>query len=324
MISKNSFKNLKVLVIGDVMLDHYIKGSANRLSPEAPVPVVLKSNDEYYLGGAGNVYSNVISLGANCDLLSVIGNDLPGDHILSLVEAKSQNKGVLLQNSDRKTTTKIRVIANSHQLVRIDSEDSSNITPEMEYDLMERFDSIYQNYDGIILEDYNKGVLTHSVIRHIIDRCEAYGVPVLVDPKKNNIISYYGATIFKPNLSEFSNMVGVDKFREDNFDLHQYMHEFKERMGFGTLVVTLSDKGIIYSQLGETVLKSGFPVNVSDVSGAGDSVSAMLLLAYIAGESMDNVITLCNITGAIACSKIGAIAVTIDEILESDHINSLK
>ena len=324
MISENIFKNLSVLVVGDVMLDHYIKGSATRLSPEAPVPVVLKSADEYFLGGAGNVYSNVISLGANCDLLSVIGNDISGSHILSLVEAKSQNKGVLLQNSNRLTTTKTRVIANSHQLVRIDSEDSSNIDHEMEYDLMERFDSIFRNYNGVILEDYNKGILTHSIIRHIIDRCSVAGIPVLVDPKKNNIFSYFGATIFKPNLSEFSEMTGVDKFPEDGFQLHEYMHEFKAKMGLDMLVVTLSEKGIIYAKDGETALRRGFPVNVSDVSGAGDSVSAMLMLSYLSGENPDNIIDLCNIVGAIACSKIGAISVTIGEVISNEHIKSLK
>jgi rfaE bifunctional protein kinase chain/domain len=306
------------------MLDHYVKGSATRLSPEAPVPVVLKQKDEYFLGGAGNVFSNVVSMGAKCDLLSVIGNDVAGDHILSLIEERSGNMGVLIRNSDRKTTTKMRVLANSHQLVRIDSEDTTRISSEMEYDMMERFDSIYEHYDGIILEDYNKGVLTHGLIRHILDRCYTKQIPVLVDPKNDNILSYYGATIFKPNLSEFAKMVGVDKFGDDLFDLHSYMMDFKNRMGLDVLVVTLSERGIIYAKDGETVLKGGYPVNVADVSGAGDSVSAMLLLSYLSGIDIENVVSLCNITGAIACSKIGAAAISLKEVLENPNINYLK
>ena len=322
MISKDTFKNIKILVIGDVMLDHYIKGTVTRLSPEAPVPVVHKSIDEYYLGGAGNVFSNVISLGAKCDILSVIGDDFSGTYVSHLIETKSQNRGVLLQNSNRKTTTKIRVIGNSHQIVRIDDEDASEISSDIQKDLIERFDSIIENYDGVILEDYNKGILVPNLIEHVIASCRLKNIPVLVDPKMKYIESYRGCTIFKPNLSEFSFISGVN-FSPDLFDLHTELYSFKERMDIDLMIVTLSERGIIYGRGSETKLIEGFPVNVSDVSGAGDSVSAMLLLSYISGIPTDSIARLCNIAGSIACSKIGAVSVQMDEVLENIHIKEV-
>lgn len=322
MINKDIFKETKILVIGDVMLDHYIKGSVTRLSPEAPVPVVHKSADEYYLGGAGNVFSNVISLGAKCDILSVIGDDFSGTYVSHLIETKSQNRGVLLQNSDRKTTTKIRVIGNSHQIVRIDDEDTSEIPQSIQNDLIEKFDSIIDNYDGVILEDYNKGILVPGLIEHVISSCRFKNIPVLVDPKMKYIESYKGCTIFKPNLSEFSFITGKS-FGNDLTDLHTELYSFKKNMDIDLMVVTLSERGIIYANGGETRRIEGFPVNVSDVSGAGDSVSAMLLLSYISGIPTDSIIKLCNIVGSIACSKIGAVSVRIEEVIEDVHIKEL-
>lgn len=319
MLKKDIFKNTKILVVGDVMLDHYIKGNVTRLSPEAPVPVVLKSADEYYLGGAGNVFSNVISLGAKCDLLSVIGDDLSGTCVSHLIESKSQHRGVLLKNGDRKTTTKIRVIGNSHQIVRIDDEDVSEISTEIQNEILKKFESIIDNYHGVILEDYNKGVLTPNIIEHVIKTCKEKKIPVLVDPKMKHIESYKGCTIFKPNLSEFS-FISEKSFGRDSDDLQRELYSFKNRMEIDLMVVTLSERGIIYSHRDVTKLINGFPVNVSDVSGAGDSVSAILILSYISGLPIDSVITLCNVVGSIACSKIGAVSVTIEEVIENEHI----
>ena len=322
MINKDTFKDIRILVIGDVMLDHYIKGTVTRLSPEAPVPVVHKTVDEYYLGGAGNVFSNVVSLGAKCDLLSVIGDDFSGTYVSHLIEMKSQNRGVLLQNSNRKTTTKIRVIGNSHQIVRVDDEDSSEIDAKIQEDLIRKFDSIIDGYDGVILEDYNKGILVPSLIVHVISKCRAKNIPVLVDPKMKYIDSYAGCTIFKPNLSEFSFITGKS-FSPDLVDLHSELYAFKEKMNIDLMIVTLSERGIIYGHKSQTKRIEGFPVNVSDVSGAGDSVSAMLLLSFISKIQIDSIARLCNIVGAIACSKIGAVSVSIDEVLENIHTKGI-
>lgn len=309
-------------MIGDVMLDHYILGTASRLSPEAPVPVLLKSTDEFYLGGAGNVFSNVISLGSKCDLLSVIGDDNSGSLVLPLISKKGGDTSSILIDRDRKTTRKTRVIANSHHLVRIDEEDSSDLNPSIELEFINKFESIFLNYDGVILQDYNKGCLTPRIISSVISSCRNNLIPVLVDPKNDNINSYQGATIFKPNLSEFSKISG-SSVKTDQ-DLYTEAEKFRKNMQIELLVVTLSDKGIFYSHEFGSGIKRGFPINVSDVSGAGDSVSAMLILSYLSGESMDNIITLCNITGSIACSKVGAIAVSFFDVVSNENIKHLK
>lgn len=305
------------------MLDRYIFGSVDRISPEAPVPVLLRKSEECYLGGAGNVFSNIISLGAKCDLLTVLGDDSSGSYIRSLVSEMGGNTDAILVDTQRKTTTKSRVIGNLHQLLRIDDEDSSDIDEITQGRLLARLREIINNYTGVIIQDYNKGILTPSIISGIVSLCRNSSIPVLVDPKRLNVEFYKGANIFKPNLSEFSNMIGKKNLLGSS-DLYLEASKFREDMNLDLLVITLSDRGILYSSKNGTGISDGFKVNVSDVSGAGDSVSAILILSYLSGTSIENIMTLCNIVGSIACSRFGSVSVSFNDLIENQNLKYLK
>lgn len=314
----NSLKEIKVLVVGDVMLDHYIYGSATRISPEAPVPVVLKKEEKFYLGGAGNVFSNIISLGGKADLLTVLGKDSESEKVLSLIkeltDKSDNNTSLIFQSSDRKTTIKSRVMSGGHQMLRIDDETTDPVNKDLEDLILERFSSECNNYSGVVLQDYNKGVLTPKVIEGIINKCKENNIPVIVDPKKNNIDCYRGATILKPNFSEFCNMTGKEIDPNDDKSVANHSSQLRKKMDIENLVITMSDLGIYFSSNECNCFSPAYEIKVSDVSGAGDTVLSMLTLCYLAGTEINSMLYFCNLAGSIACSKVGAISVTLSEI----------
>ena len=310
------FKDIKILVIGDVMLDHYVYGSVTRISPEAPVPVVLKSDDKFYLGGAGNVFSNIISLGGDSNLLSVVGEDSNGETIHSLIKNQiSDKRDLLFRTTTRKTTTKTRIMSGHHQMLRIDDETTDPIECEIESGVISEIDAIISQYDCVILEDYNKGFLTPLVIKHAIEKCRSLSIPVIVDPKKNNIEYYAGATIIKPNFSEFCSLVQKSIDPSDFKSITKCANEFRKKFNIEALVITMSENGIYFSSDDIDMHSEGFKINVSDVSGAGDTVLAILSLCYTANTPIESMLEICNLAGSIACSKIGAVSVTLDEII---------
>ena len=310
-----SLADLNILVVGDVMLDHYIYGSATRISPEAPVPVVLKKEEKFFLGGAGNVFSNIISLGGKSEILTVLGNDEGSQKILSILkDLTCKNQSLIFYSDDRKTTVKSRVMSGGHQMLRIDDETTNPIDVQLEDLILTEFSLCCGNYSGVILQDYNKGVLTPRVIEGIIEKCKEKKIPVIVDPKKNNIQSYRGSTIFKPNFSEFCNIVGKEIDPNDQSSISKYSSLLRKEMDVENLVITMSDLGIYFSSSFCDSFSPAYEVKVSDVSGAGDTVLAMLSLCYLAGTDPKNMLSLCNLAGSIACSKVGAVSVKLSEI----------
>jgi len=323
------FKDIKILVIGDVMLDHYVYGSVTRISPEAPVPVVLKGDDKFYLGGAGNVFSNIISLGGNSNLLSVVGEDPNGEMVQSLVKNQIEdNQDLLFRTTSRKTTTKTRIMSGHHQMLRIDDETTSPIEGDTESGVISEIDATISQYNCVILEDYNKGFLTPLIIKHTIEKCRSLSIPVIVDPKRNNIESYSGATVIKPNFSEFCSLVQKAIDPSDFKSIRKYANAFRKDFNVEALVITMSENGIYFSSDGIDMHSEGFKINVSDVSGAGDTVLAILSLCYTANTPIENMLEVCNLAGSIACSKIGAVSVTLDEIINHpvmiEKINPIK
>lgn len=313
-----AFSKSKILVIGDIMLDHYVRGTVSRFSPEAPVPVLLKESEHYYLGGAGNVFSNIHSLGGNADILSIIGDDTNAEIVRNMVSEKS-TLSVLIETPNRKTTTKSRYIGNSHHLLRVDHEDYHDIDTDTESTLIGKIESIVQFYDCVVIEDYNKGLLTPNLIVSIVELCNSKRVRVIVDPKIKNVECYSGCTTIKPNLSEFCNLINKKISASDTDQLVHEARSFLEKLNIESILITLSENGILYVTRYESYHSPGYPIEVSDVSGAGDTVTAMFALCLSSGIDTKETLKLCNIAGSVACSHIGAASVNVLDITESKY-----
>lgn len=303
--------NIRVLVVGDVMLDTYLWGQASRISPEAPVPVVRVGSESRALGGAANVATNVVALGAACTVAGTVGDDAAGrELVVELEQAGIDATGLALLDG-RPTTVKTRVMVRHQQVARYDRESDADLNAE-EADLVQR--AIQQRIaaaDAVVLEDYNKGVLVPSVIRATIDAAQAAGKPVIVDPKFRRFFEYRGATVFKPNLVE----LGAAMREPPQPESGEWLHHTRRELGCEHLLVTLGEDGMALAT-GDggflrvpTVAKS-----VYDVSGAGDTVTACLAVALSSGASVEEAAVLANHAAGIEVSKAGVATVTPDEL----------
>src|SRR5436190_2777252 len=276
----DSFATLKVGVIGDVMLDTYIWGKVDRISPEAPVPVVTLDKKEYRIGGAGNVALNCHSLGSQVFILSVIGDDNDGLLLEELFEENIIDTSYLVKSTARITTNKTRIIGRNQQMMRLDAEIATDLDEKNEHALLQQVRLFIQTNDPdvIIFEDYNKGVLTERVIHEVITLCKEAGVLTAVDPKRKNFFTYHSADIFKPNLKEVK--AGLNLLIDDvNASLLNKIHlELKNILGHRISFITLSDKGVFYQQDGSAAMIPSHLRNIADVSGAGDTVIAVAAL----------------------------------------------
>ena len=302
-----------ILVLGDLMIDHYLWGSCERISPEAPVQVVDIAKETTVLGGAGNVVNNLHSLGANVSVCSVIGNDEEGKELLSMLHDIGVNSdNIIIQNS-RKTSKKSRVIAVSQQIIRYDKESKEEITPESVENILSSLKTSIALYDMVILSDYGKGVLTDTLSQNVINLANEHGVKVLVDPKGSDFSKYSGAYLLTPNKKEAILATGIDI--KDDVSLKQALLQLKEECNLGVSLITLSEDGIaIYDKELEkfpTVAKEVF-----DVTGAGDTVIASIAFALSAGLSLADTAAFSNLAAGVVVGKIGSATVTIDEIEE--------
>ena len=240
----DSFNSLRVLIIGDVMLDSYVWGRVERISPEAPVPVVNVIRREVRLGGAGNVLLNVQALGAEAIICSVIGTDEPGDKLEGELCDRQLSCEGLIRSPSRITTIKERIIAGSQQVVRVDTETDKPIAPAERAQLIERAKSLIPGCHVVIFEDYDKGVLGPEAIADITNFANAQGVPTVVDPKKRNFLAYNNATLFKPNLKELREGLKRDFDVDDNADFQTVVDELKSRLNIQGALITLSERGV--------------------------------------------------------------------------------
>lgn len=313
-----SFSDKKVLVLGDVMLDHYIWGSVDRISPEAPVPVLDVQKEDYRLGGAANVALNLKALGAKVYLCGVIGNDEAGKQIKALLDDKDIDATALVVDKKRPTTRKTRIGANNQQIVRIDHENRIDITSKLEQEVIAKLSSIIPEMDAVIIEDYNKGLLTEAVISSTVKTAVKHDKYVTVDPKQKNFFLYKSVDVFKPNYSEMQKNLGLIFETEAEFEKHA--KQLKDKLKCKNLVVTRGEKGLYIFTEGGTVDRiPTFAREVYDVSGAGDTVISALTLALCTGCDIQMAAIIANHAAGVVCGKMGTATTTIEEIKQSYH-----
>jgi rfaE bifunctional protein kinase chain/domain len=312
-----SFSSLKVGVIGDVMLDTYMWGKVDRISPEAPVPVVSLHKKEYRIGGAGNVALNCQSLGAQVSILSVTGNDTEGLILEELFENSNIDSSYLVKSSNRITTNKTRVISRNQQMMRLDAEVIHDLDTKEEADLLK----IIKNYissvdpDVIIFEDYNKGVLTEKIIQETIALCKQAGVITAVDPKRKNFFTFKQADIFKPNLKEVKEGLNLLTDEISQQSLQKIHTELQQLLHHTISFITLSEKGVFYQDTKEAKLIPSHIRNVADVSGAGDTVIAVASMVYAKTKNARLMAEIANIAGGLVCEEVGTMAISKEKLL---------
>jgi rfaE bifunctional protein kinase chain/domain len=312
-----TFSTIKIGVIGDMMLDTYWWGNVERISPEAPVPVVTVNRKEYRIGGAGNVALNLASLGTPVSVFSVIGDDDDGQILTGLLNENKIGTGYLLKSVSRITTNKMRVISRNQQMMRLDSETLQPLDNEQEQRLIVQLEKFIkeQTPAAIIFEDYNKGVLTEKVIHTLIDMCRKNSVITSVDPKRKHFFEYRGVDIFKPNLKEAREALNllIDEVNENALvQIHQrLLNELNHRISF----ITLSEKGVFYEDGKESRMVPSHIRNVADVSGAGDTVIAVATLIYALTRNTRMMAEIANLAGGLVCESVGTVAIDKAKLL---------
>lgn len=310
------FNRLKVLVVGDVMIDAYILGKVDRISPEAPVPVVSVTHREHRLGGAANVALNIKSLGAHPYLCAVVGDDEGGRELNYLLEKAGINNDGIVPSSSRITTVKTRVIGNNAQMLRIDEEITQTINPEENKKLVVAVENLLPQMDVLVFEDYDKGVLNKENIEQIINLAKKYNVPTVVDPKKLNFTHYKNATLFKPNLKEIKDGLKTDDNLKDFDNLKKAIAQLKEILDNPMVMVTLSELGVMITDHQQYIHIPAHIRNIADVSGAGDTVVSVAALCLALGCNMETIASVSNIAGGLVCEKVGVVPVEKDQLLE--------
>jgi D-glycero-beta-D-manno-heptose-7-phosphate kinase len=318
-----SFKQIKTAVIGDIMLDTYLWGHVERISPEAPVPVVTLDKREFRIGGAGNVALNLASLGARVATFSIIGVEEEGRILEDLLKTHRIDTSHLLKSEKRITTNKARIIGRNQQMMRLDSETTRDLSSVEEDELLGQVTNYLEQEKPqvLIFEDYNKGVLTPRVIRETIALCKRNQVVTAVDPKRKNFFSYQGVTIFKPNLKEVKdglNLEGPALPPEDIqlANLQQIHGHLAEKLHHLISFITLSEKGVFYHSDVESALVRSHLRNVADVSGAGDTVIAVASLVYAATRDARLMAEIANIAGGLVCEQVGTVAIDRERLLK--------
>ncbi len=313
-----SFLSLKVGVIGDVMLDTYMWGSVDRISPEAPVPVVSLHKKEYRVGGAGNVALNCKTLGAQVFMLTAMGNDAEAIHLEELFNSSGINTSWLVKSNNRITTSKTRIISRNQQMMRLDNEVIHDLNSSDENAMVEKVEAFIaaEKPDILIFEDYNKGVLTESLISKVTKLCLAAGVLTAVDPKRKNFFSYKNVNIFKPNLKEVKEGLNIITDCSNEEALIKVHNELSGILSHQISFITLSEKGVFYQQNdSHKIIPSHFR-NISDVSGAGDTVIAAAALVYASTKNIQLMAEVANIAGGLVCEEVGTVAIDKEKLLK--------
>lgn len=319
-----AFSNLKVLVIGDVMVDSYIWGTVERISPEAPVPVVLAKKKEKRLGGAANVALNVQALGATPIPCAIVGDDIDGDFFLKrLKERGIPSKGVITSR-ERETTVKTRVLSGSNQMLRVDTETDEALTELEQKTLLQHIKNLLPECDVVVFEDYDKGVINETVISETIGEANRLGIPSVVDPKKRNFMDYKGATLFKPNLKELREGLKVEVDPEDLESIQAAAKALQEVLQAQMVMVTLSEHGVFMKDNGHTHLIPAHVRRISDVSGAGDTVISVVACGLAAKLEAQKTAAVANLAGGLVCEHVGVVPVNKEDLgREIDEIGIL-
>jgi D-beta-D-heptose 7-phosphate kinase / D-beta-D-heptose 1-phosphate adenosyltransferase len=318
MISYQKFKP-KILVIGDLMIDHYLWGTCERISPEAPVQIVKIDRESTLLGGAGNVVKNLHALGADVDIISVIGDCDTSKELINLLKKIKVDSQYLVKQKNRLTSKKSRVIAAHQQVVRYDRESTEEINDKSVKSIIDIFTKIVKNYHVVLVSDYGKGVLTFKLTQLLIDISNKNKIKLLVDPKGRDYSKYYGAYLLTPNRKEASEATNI--FIKDDKTLTKALLSLKEQCNLSISIITLSEQGVaIYDdklRVHPTVAREVF-----DVTGAGDTILASLGFALSSGNNIDDAIQFANLASGVVVGKIGSATATLDEIIEHESTNT--
>ena len=313
----SSFQNIKVAVLGDVMLDTYWWGHVERISPEAPVPVVSLDKKELRIGGAGNVALNLAALGAQTFVISVIGNDEEGKQLKALFEQNKVDTSNIISSEERITTNKMRIVSRNQQMMRLDAEITTDINAQLQQQLLNGIKKYFQTNkpDVLIFEDYNKGVLTENIIHEVIALCKEYKVITTVDPKRKNFFAYKGVDIFKPNLKEVKEGLNllIDDVNEHSLqNIHVQLNQLLQHQ---ISLITLSEKGVYYQSTSWTNIIPTHIRNIADVSGAGDTVIAVASLVYADKKDIELAAQIANIAGGLVCEEVGTSPINKEKLL---------
>lgn len=313
----NKFKKFKILIIGDVMIDNYMWGRVDRISPEAPVPVVGNIHTEKRLGGAGNVALNVKAMGAVPILCSVIGNDKRGKDFMELLNIQNLSDVGIIFEKRRITTQKTRIISGNQHLLRVDEEMDEYISSSSESKMIDLIGNMLKEgkIDSIIFQDYDKGVITPNLIHEIIRVANKKKVPVLVDPKRRNFMFYEKATLFKPNFKELIQGLKTDIDKHDFEGIANAMEKLRSIRHHEMIMVTLSEMGIMINEGSEYHHVSAEIRDVADVSGAGDSVISAASLCLAAGLKPIEIAAISNVAGGQVCERAGVVPVDKVQLL---------
>ena len=312
----NKFSELNVLIIGDAMVDSYLWGKVDRISPEAPVPIVTVTKQENRLGGAGNVSLNIQALGANPFLVSIIGDDEKGRIFGELMEENHLNNEGIFVDETRMTTVKTRIISGGRQISRVDQEVSTMIDHEFEIEIFERIKAIIDkvHIHIVIFVDYDKGLISQWLIKNVIELAKTKNILTVADPKRRNFDNYQQVDLFKPNFNEFKDGLKLQIEKTDMEELKIVSENFKKDNQIGLLFITLSELGVF---LTNGVKQNYYPAEVraiADVSGAGDTVVAVASLCLAAGLPIPFMAQLANLAGGLVCEKLGVVTINLEQL----------
>jgi D-glycero-beta-D-manno-heptose-7-phosphate kinase len=312
-----AFNQIKIGVIGDIMLDTYWWGNVERVSPEAPVPIVAVNNKEQRIGGAGNVALNLVSLGAQVHYIGVFGNDADGAILQQLLNTNTINSNYSVTSTNRVTTNKIRVISRNQHMMRLDVEQQNDLPQQEATTLLQSIKNYITTEKPalIILEDYNKGVLTEAIITETINLCKQHNVFVAVDPKQKNFFAYKGATIFKPNLKEIKEGLNVLHLPITEAALQDMHQQLQAKLQHQVSLITLSEHGVFFATNNQAQILPIHIRTIADVSGAGDTVIAVAALTYAATQNVALMAALANIAGGLVCEEVGTVAINKQKLL---------
>lgn len=311
------FNSLNILIIGDVMMDSYVWGKVDRISPEAPVPVVRVTKTENRLGGASNVALNVQSLGAKPIICAIIGDDKEGLDFLALLDKENLSREGILSVEGRPTTVKTRIIAQNQQIVRVDAETDGNISSLTSSQVKDKISRIISDHKigAIIFEDYDKGLITEELILWTVNLANQKGIITIVDPKKRNFHFYKNVTLFKPNLNELKEGLKINIDPRETLQVESAVKGLKKQIGAKIIMLTLSENGVfISSDKGQKLIPAHIR-DIADVSGAGDTVIATAALCLAAGLDEFQTAAVANLAGGLVCEHVGVVPIKKTQLL---------
>lgn len=318
-----AFNSLRILIVGDVMLDSYIWGSVDRISPEAPVPIVRVKKRDARLGGAANVALNIKALGATPIICSLIGKDDDGNRLLQCFNAKGISTEGMISSEYRPTTVKTRIIASDQHVVRVDEENDSIANPSEEKMLLEKLKKLLPTCNAVVFEDYDKGVLNEQIIQQTVDQANKLGIPVVVDPKKRNFLAYKNVTLFKPNLKELREGLKVEIESSNQEQVEKAVAALKEKLSARGVMVTLSEHGVYIDFDDKKVKLPAHLREIADVSGAGDTVVSIAVLCVALNLPAHLTAAMSNLGGGLVCQHVGVVPIDKEELLHEAITNNI-